>query len=159
MDALDDRYDYILIDSHPEVSDVLRSVMFASKFCVSPVKLDRQSAIGVATVIAEMNNVNADVDLIRKSLDSGISHSDTEFSGSIGMMAREYGEELKLSEMREFNRLKRTGSIFERYVTEGDGLRLAAAARKPVFDVSGANAEKQSLQFMRLTAEFLVRCP
>ncbi len=159
LKSIQDSYDYILIDSHPEVSDVLRSVIFASRYCVSPVKLDRQSAIGVATVIAEMNNVNADVDLIRSSLDPSVTHDDTEFSGSIGMMAREYGGGLKLSEFREYNRLKRTGSVFDNYVTEGDGLRLAAASRIPVYDVSGANAEKQSIQFRDLTDEFVKRCP
>src|SRR3546814_2291377 len=59
------QYDYILIDSHPEVSDVLRSIIYASDFCVSPVKLDRQSSIGVATIIGEINNVNADVEMLR----------------------------------------------------------------------------------------------
>src|SRR3546814_4273318 len=62
------QYDYILIDSHPEVSDVLRSIIYASDFCVSPVKLDRQSSIGVATIIGEINNVNADVEMLRGSI-------------------------------------------------------------------------------------------
>ncbi|WP_332834381.1 hypothetical protein [Escherichia coli] len=35
-----------MIDSHPEVSDVMRSIIYASDYCVSPVKLDRQSSIG-----------------------------------------------------------------------------------------------------------------
>lgn len=41
LSDLDDSYDYILIDSHPEISDVLRwlrCVIYASDYCVSPVK-------------------------------------------------------------------------------------------------------------------------
>jgi chromosome partitioning protein len=151
-------YDHVLIDSHPEVSDVLRAIIFASYYIVSPVKLDRQSSIGVATVIAEMNNVNADVEMMRRGLQQDISHSDTIFAGTMGMMAREYNG-LKQSEALEYNRLRRTGPIFDAYVTEGDGLRQAAAARLPVFDISGANAQKQARHFRELTAEFLQRCP
>jgi chromosome partitioning protein len=156
---VDSEYDYILIDSHPEVSDILRSVIYASDYCVSPVKLDRQSSIGVATIIAEMNNVNADVEMIRTGTGAAFDYDETVFSGSMSMMGREYGGELKNTESLEFNRLRRTGPIFDGYVTEGDGLRQAAAARAPVFDISGANADKQSIQFRTLADEFLRRCP
>jgi chromosome partitioning protein len=158
LDPIMDTYDYILVDSHPEISDVLRSIIYASDYCVSPVKLDRQSSIGVATVIGEISNVNADVDMIRNVV-GDLEYVDTEFVGSIGMMAREWAEELKQSEQIEFNRLRRTGGVFETYVTEGDGLRQAAAAREPVYFTSGANASKQSDQFQTLTKEFLTACP
>jgi chromosome partitioning protein len=158
LESISQNYDYILIDSHPEVSDVLRTVIYASDYCVSPVKLDRQSSIGVATIIGEINNVNADVETI-KNIIPGVIHSDTIFAGSMGMMAREWNEYLKQSEQTEYNRLKRTGGVFKNYVTEGDGLRQAAARRVPVYDVSGANAEKQSTQFMLLTREFMGTCP
>ncbi|GGX83582.1 ParA family protein [Vogesella alkaliphila] len=159
LDSLQDHYDYILIDSHPEVSDVMRSIIYASDYCVSPVKLDRQSSIGVATVIGEIANVNSDISMIRRSLGVEDGYRDTIFSGAMGMMAREYAESLKQSEQLEYNRLRRSGEIFVNYVTEGDGLRLAAANRQPVFDVSGANAAKQADQFRALTNEFMKVCP
>lgn len=158
LDALSPSYDYILIDSHPEVSDVLRSIIYAADYCVSPVKLDRQSSIGVATIIGEINNVNSDVHMMQKTL-GGIAYSDTQFSGSMGMMAREWDMSLKQTEQTEFNRLRGTGGVFKNYVTEGDGLRQAAANRTPVYDVSIANAVKQSAQFRALTAELLTVCP
>ena len=151
-------YDYILIDSHPEVSDVLRGVIYASDFCVSPVKLDRQSSIGVATILGEINNVNADVEMI-KAIIPGLAYNDSAFAGSMGMMAREWGKTIKQSEQVEYNRLRRTGGVFKAYVTEGDGLRQAAANRVPVYDISIANAVKQTAQFRDLTVEFLVKCP
>lgn len=158
LDAVKGGYDYILIDSHPEVSDVLRSVIYSSDYCVSPVKFDRQSSIGVVTVIGEINNVNADVDLIKNSLDGDLQYTDTIFSGSMGMMTREWGGDLKQTEYWERNRLRRAGSVFETYVTEGDGLRRALLDRGPVYDVSSNNASKQAHQFRELTREFLGRC-
>lgn len=158
LDALSPNYDYILIDSHPEVSDVLRSIIYAADYCVSPVKLDRQSSIGVATIIGEINNVNSDVHMMKQTI-GGFTYSDTRFSGSMGMMAREWDMSLKQTEQTEFNRLRGTGGVFKNYVTEGDGLRQAAANRTPVYDVSIANATKQSAQFRALTAELLTVCP
>lgn len=159
LNPVKENYDYILIDCHPEVSDVLRSVVYSSDYCVSPVKFDRQSSIGVATVIGEINNVNADVELIKHSLDGDLQYSDTIFSGSMGMMAREWGGDLKQTEHLERNRLRRTGSVFKTYVTEGDGLRRALLDREPVYDVGGNNADRQAKQFRSLTLEFLEKCP
>ncbi|MFL3535965.1 ParA family protein [Citrobacter portucalensis] len=153
-----DNYDYILIDSHPEVSDVMRSIIYASDYCVSPVKLDRQSSIGVATVIGEINNVNEDIEMLRKALQVGDSYKDTVFAGAMGMMAREYAEELKQTEQYEYNRLRQAGDIFKHYITEGDGLRVAAAERVSVYDVQISNAYKQASQFKNLTIEFMRTC-
>ena len=158
LTPLEEQYDYVLIDSHPEVSGVLRSIIYSSDYCVSPVKLDRQSSIGVATIIGEISNVNADVDLIRNSIEDELQYSDTIFAGSMGMMTREWGSELKRTEDLEYNRLRRTGGVFENYVTEGDGLRQALLERRPVYDVSGNNANRQADQLRRLTQEFLGIC-
>ncbi len=155
---LERQYDYILIDSHPELSDVLRSIIYASDFCVSPVKLDLQSAIGVPSVIAAIETVNADVSLMKQTIAPDLVYKKTVFAGAIGMMAREYGGDLKRTEREELRRLRSTGNIFQEYVTEGDGLRQAAGERIPVFSKSGSNAEKQSAQFRSLTKEFLVKC-
>lgn len=43
----------------------MRSIIYVADHCVSPVKLDRQSSIGVATVIGEIANVNNDIAMIR----------------------------------------------------------------------------------------------
>ena len=155
---LQSQYDYILIDSHPEVSDVMRAIIYASDYCVSPVKLDRQSSIGVATVIGEIRTVNSDIVMVRRALQIEDNYSNTKFAGAIGMMARNYADDLKQSEQLEYNRLRSSGEIFNTYVTEGDGLRLAAAGRVSVYDINGANANKQSSQFKEMTKEFLGVC-
>ncbi|MGF1903561.1 hypothetical protein [Aliivibrio salmonicida] len=74
------------------------------------------------------------------------------------MMAREYNESLKQTEMNEFQRLRRTGPVFSSYVTEGDGLRMAASNRCSVYDIQTQNAFKQSEQLKRLTEEFIGAC-
>ena len=159
FDPLKRQYDYILIDSHPEVSGIVRSIVYACDFCVSPVVFDRQSSIGVATIIGEISNVNADVSLIKISLDGELQYSDTIFSGSIGMKAREWGGSLKWSENLERDRMARTGGVFDNYITEGDGLRRALLDRCPVYEVGGSNADRQANQFRQLTLEFLEKCP
>jgi chromosome partitioning protein len=157
--GLTEAYDYVPIDSHPELSDVLRSIIYASDYCVSPVKLDLQSAIGVPSVIAEINSVNQDVALMKNTIAPNLEYEPTIFAGAMGMMATDYGGEPKQSEREELQRIRSTGHVFAAYVTEGDGLRKAAQARDAVYVMSGANAEKQSEQFRELTGEFLTTCP
>ena len=152
-------FDYVLIDSHPEISEVLRSVIYACDYCVSPVKLDLQSTIGVASTVEAINEVKADVEMIQRALEDLPAHTPSRFAGAIGMMAREWGGMLKATERAEYRRLERAGGIFENYITEGDGLRQAAANRNSVYNVGGANAERQASQFRQLTEEFLRRCP
>lgn len=152
-------FDYILIDSHPELSDVLRSVVYACDYCVSPVRLDLQSTIGVPSAIEAINEVNSDMEMIEAATGADHGYVATEFAGAIGVMAREWGGILIGTQRAEYRRLDRTCGIFEAYVTEGDGIRQAAAQRCPVYDISGANAEKQSKQYYDVTKEFLTRCP
>ena len=82
-------------------------------------------------------------------------YEDTEFLGAAGMMCREYGGGLKYSEQLIFNRLKRTTGILDTYVTEGDGIRQAAANGTTVYDTDGANARKQAEQYMRFIDEIM----
>ena len=158
LNLIQDQYDYILIDTHPETSELLRSVIYACDYCVSPVKLDEQSSVGVPSAIEAVHGVNNDVITLQKTLGVPKDFEPIEFVGAIGMMTREYADELKWTESVQYSRLKATCGIFKQYVTEGDGLRQAAADRLPVFDISGDNAYKQSSQFKKLTKEFVGKC-
>lgn len=160
LEHLKKKYDYILIDTHPEVSALLRAAIYASDYAVSPLKLDLQSAIGVPTVIAEIKGVNEDVAAIQTTLGEPKTYTPTVFVGAIGMMTREYAGDLKYSESTEYRRLSRIGApVFENYITEGDGIRRAAQNRTSVRFISGTNANKQTAQINDLTAEFLTKCP
>lgn len=152
-------FDYVLIDSHPELSDLLRTVVYAADFCVSPVKLDLQSTIGVPSAQGAINEVNEDMKMISVALGEPANYRPTVYAGSIAMMTREWGGMLIASQRTQFRRLSMTGGVFENYVTEGDGIRNAAQARGSVFQIAGGNAERQSAQFRAVAQEFLTRCP
>ncbi|RIK81233.1 MAG: ParA family protein [Planctomycetota bacterium] len=152
-------YDFILVDSHPELSDLLRTVVYACNYCVSPVKLDLQSTIGVPSAIQAINEVNSDMEMIANATGSRHGFVPTAFSGAIAVMAREWGGMLIGTQRTEYRRLQQSCGIFREYVTEGDGLRQAAVQRCPVYDIAGANAEKQAHHYRRVTQEFIERCP
>jgi len=155
---INQNYDYVLIDSHPDLHDLERAVICACDFVVSPVKLDQQSSIGVPSTIEAIRDVNADVKEAIAIANKDRTFSETKFLGAIGMMCREYGESLKYSEQLIYNRLVRSCGVFENYVTEGDGLRGAAARGTSVYDESGQNADRQSQQFKNVTAELIAKC-
>ncbi len=121
--------------------------------------MDLQSSVGVPTVVAAIRTVNDDAALMKATIDKSLVYNPTVFAGAMGMMAREYGGTPKQTEADELRRLRGAGTVFVEYVTEGDGLRKAAQERLPVYDISGANADKQSAQFRRLTEEFITKCP
>lgn len=151
-------YDFVLIDSHPEISDLLRTVVYACDYCVSPVKLDLQSTIGVPSAQQAINEVNDDMDMIRKAVPEVSDFKQTQFAGAIPMMVREWGGMLISTMRSQYRRLQLSGGVFENYVTEGDGLRQAANSRIPVFNVQGPNAERQATQFRAIAKEFMERC-
>lgn len=152
-------FDYILIDSHPDINDLIRTIIYACDFVCSPVKLDLQSTVGVPSAIEAIEDVNADMKLVENATREQVEYKPTKYSGAIATQAREWGGMLKWSERGEYRRIGRQGYVFKAYVTEGDGLRRAAHERCPVFDIGGQNAAKQSDQLSRLTREFMKQCP
>ncbi len=157
LDALSEDFDYVLMDSHPDLHDLEKAVMAASDYLVSPVKLDQQSSVAVASTAQAMNHVNDDINVASSLVDPGPVYEPTQFLGAIGMMCREYGEALKYSEQTIYNRLLRTSGMFESYVTEGDGLRQAAQNSCPVYDLNSPNARRQSRQLLEVTDELVQR--
>lgn len=155
LGEFESQYEFILIDSHPDLYDLEKAVIYASDYCVSPVKLDAQSSIGVPSTVEAIRNVDADVRAVGSLLGLGEDYKDTVFLGAVSMMCREYGGALKYSEQITYNRLARTAGIFDSYVTEGDGIRWAAEQGCSVYDIAGLNAEKQAEQFQNVARELL----
>lgn len=152
-------FDYIFVDSHPDINDILRTIIYACDYVCAPVKLDLQSTIGVVSTIEAIDNVNQDVQLVSSATREEVGYRPTTYAGAIATQTREWGGLLKWTERTEYRRIEKQGGIFETYVTEGDGLRRAAHDRCPVFDIGGQNADKQSRQLRDLTREFIRRCP
>ena len=112
IDPLLGQYDYVLIDSHPDLHDLEKAVICASDYIVSPVKLDQQSAVGVPSTVQVINDVNEDIAAALAIIGQEEGYLESNFIGAIGMMCREYGETLKYSEQIIFNRLSRSTGIF-----------------------------------------------
>lgn len=129
-------------------------MIYCSDYCVSPVKLDEQSARGVASTTEAIKNVAEDVKALGTLLKLAQNDQDTIFLGAVGMRCRDYNG-LKKTEQTIYNRLKKTSGIFNSYITEGDGIRKAAEKWWLVYDISSANAEKQSKQFREFVSELL----
>ena len=87
--SLADDYDYVLIDSHPDLHDLEKAVIAASDHLVSPVKLDQQSSVAVASTHQAMNNVNDDIQTALALANTDRTYSPTSFLGAVGMMCRE----------------------------------------------------------------------
>ena len=155
IDPLLKDYDYVLIDSHPDLHDLEKAVIAASDYLVSPVKLDQQSAVAVASTSQAVNDVNADIQSASTFVSNDFDYKSTSFLGAIGMMCREYRGWLKYSEGLVYKRLRGSSDIFNAYVTEGDGLRKAAQNSSSVYDLSMPNAQKQAAQFRAVTEELL----
>ena len=155
VDDPEEAYDFVLIDSHPDLDDLEKAVIFASDKCISPVKLDNQSAIGVPSTVEAVRNINEDIQAVAAMVNVAPDYNETEFLGAAGMMCREYGGGLKYSELLIFNRLSRTTGILDTYVTEGDGIRQAAANGTTVYDTDGLNARKQAEQYKLLVNEIM----
>jgi chromosome partitioning protein len=116
LESIEDHYNFILIDSHPDLYDLEKAVIYASDYCISPIKLDAQSSVGVPSTAEAIQNVAEDVRAIGPI--TGLQAKNIEFLGAVGMMCREYGSALKYSEQLIYNRLKRSTGIFDSYVTE-----------------------------------------
>jgi len=157
LEPLLPKYDYILLDSHPDLYDLEKSIIYASDYCVSPIKLDNQSAIGVPSTVEAIHNVDEDIQALAPLMEENARYENTVFLGAMGMMCREWGGMLKYSEQAVYNRLQRTTGVFKSYVTEGDGLRQAAAQNCSVYDITTQNGTKQSGQFKEFINELLTK--
>jgi chromosome partitioning protein len=157
LEPLLPQYDFVLLDSHPDLYDLEKSIIYASDYCVSPIKLDNQSAIGVPSTVEAIRNVDEDIKALAPLMEDDYEYEPTVFLGALGMMCREWGGTLKYSEQTVYNRLRRTTGVFEAYVTEGDGLRQAAAQNCLVYDISTSNGTKQAAQFKAFVDELLAR--
>jgi len=93
-----DRYDYILVDSHPDINNLLRTIL----------------------------SVNTDAESVAKTFGEETDYSLTQYAGAIATQAREWRRNLKRTEHTEYWRISQAGPIFEVYVMEGDRLRQAA---------------------------------
>lgn len=165
IDSVANKYDYVLIDCPPNVNLVTQSAFFASDYYVVPAIPDFLSTVGIALINQYMDQFNADYQSMWGYSGLPGSYSDTKFGGIIFNMVDEYGDGPKKGHRGIISNLKNelgAQSIFQNYVTDGDGISAAAEMNLPVYahsDLPRAqqNAAKQASYLGRVVDEFVQR--
>lgn len=160
-----DKYDYVLLDCPPNVNLVTQNAFFASDYYVVPAIPDFLSTVGISLIRQYMEQFNADYKSMWQYAGCKGDYKDTKFGGIIFNMVDEYGGNPKVGHEQMFNSVKKqqgSTSVFENYITDGDGISAAAQMNLPVFaykDLPRANknAEKQANYMRNVVTEFLKR--
>jgi chromosome partitioning protein len=165
IDAVADDYDYVLLDCPPNVNLVTQNAFFASDYYVVPAIPDFLSTVGISLIKQYMGQFNTDYASMWTYAGLAGKYTDTKFGGIVFNMVDEYGGGPKDGHNQMIQSVisqQGSTSVFENYVTDGDGVSAAAQMNLPVFAFSDLprshqNAEKQAEYFSRVVDEFVTR--
>jgi chromosome partitioning protein len=160
-----DDYDYILLDCPPNVNFVTQNAFYASDYYVIPAVPNFLSTIGISIIKAYMNKFNAEFSHMLGYTDFAQIYQITKWGGIIFNMVDEWQGKPKQTHqevMRTTTGMQGFQSIFDRYLTSGDGISVAASVNLPVFAYdnlprSNQNAKKQAQALQLLIDEFVTR--
>lgn len=166
VEAVSQSYQYILIDCPPNVNLITQNAFFASDYYVIPAIPDFLSTIGISLIRNYMDNFNRSYGSMWSYAQCPGSYVDTKFGGIIFNMVDEYSNRPKDGHKEFMQNVSITqqpsNSVFNSYVTDGDGISTAAQMNLPVFaynDLPRANqnAKKQATYMMSVVDEFVQR--
>jgi len=165
IDAVADKYDYVLLDCPPNVNLVTQNAFFASDYYVVPAIPDFLSTVGISLINRHMGQFNQDYRSMWGYAGLSGSYTDTKFGGIIFNLVDEYGGGPKDGHQQIMDSMiAQLGpdAAFKNYVTDGDGMSAAAQMNLPVFAYSDLprsqkNAEKQAGYLERVVDEFYRR--
>lgn len=162
VDQVADEYDYVLLDCPPNVNLVTQNAFYASDYFVVPAIPDFLSTTGISLIRDYMDKFNEDFNNMHHYAEFGENYNDTKFGGIIFNMVDEYGGGPKRTHQETLStiQVQHPGFVFEKYVTDGDGISVAASVNLPIYAYehlprSSQNANKQSDYFQSLTDEFI----
>ncbi|HIF9364989.1 TPA: ParA family protein [Photobacterium damselae] len=161
---IEDEYDYIILDCPPNINLVTQNSFFASNYYLVPAIPDFLSTVGISMIKSEMSNLNKNFKGMISYSGADINYSDAELLGIIFNMVDEYRDMPKSTHydtIRDVSR-QHNGMVFKNYVTDGDGIAVAADNNMTVFSFTElpkarANAEKQSNYIEDVIDELLTR--
>jgi len=163
--VLDD-YEYIFLDCPPNINLVTQNALFASTHYIIPAIPDFLSTIGISLIRQKMEDLNKDFKSMIDYSELEIPFTDTEFSGIIFNMVDEYGGGPKDTHKKTIDSVKKqhSGYVFENYLTDGDGIAVAAENNYTVYShnhlpKSKDNARKQANYLNNIVDELLQRIP
>lgn len=148
---VEDDYDYIILDCPPNINLVTQNSFFASQYYLIPAIPDFLSTVGISMIKSEMVNLNKNFTGMIGYSGADIDYSDATLLGIIFNMVDEYGGGPKSTHEDTIESVKNQheNMVFDAYVTDGDGIAVAADNNMTVYSFdslpkSKSNAEKQS---------------
>ncbi|GGA46904.1 ParA family protein [Paenibacillus physcomitrellae] len=164
IDQVAGDYDYVLVDCPPNVNLVTQNAFYASDYFVVPAIPDFLSTTGISLIRDYMEKFNEDYRNMHRYAEYGEEYKDTKFGGIVFNMVDEYGGGPKRTHQETLTSIgaQHPGYVFEKYITDGDGISVAASVNLPIYAYehlprSNQNANKQSDYFENLINEFVTK--
>lgn len=155
LEQVRDHYDFIFIDCPPTFNFITLNALYASDYYLIPTLLDALSTYGISSIINRVREMN-----------EMFSASTRDFKparllGIVPNNVREYRQEPKDSQMLMLERLyaMQGTDVFPLYVTEGDGIPVAAQTGNTVYAITGSSskAKRQAEEMLDVLREALKR--
>ncbi|MBO2687076.1 ParA family protein [Shewanella algae] len=157
-------YDYIILDCPPNINLVTQNSFFASQHYLIPAIPDFLSTVGISMIKSEMISLNSNFQSMIDYSKLDIDYSDAALLGIVFNMVDEYGGGPKSTHAETIQSVQsqHEGMVFESYVTDGDGIAVAADNNLTVFSYdslpkSKGNAEKQASYLDDVVGELLTK--
>lgn len=161
---IEDDYDYIILDCPPNINLVTQNSFFASQHYLIPAIPDFLSTVGISMIKSEMANLNKNFTGMISYSGAEIDYSDADLLGIIFNMVDEYANAPKGTHGDTINSVnaQHSGLVFDSYITDGDGIAVAANNNMTVYSYdllpkSKQNAEKQADYLNDVVDELLAK--
>jgi chromosome partitioning protein len=157
LSSLSSAYDYILIDCPPNLYILTQNALLASDYYVVTALPDHLSTIGISLLMQGVDKITAGMKKYAHLIGETVS---TPALGGI-LFVRVLRQQPTRMHRETMNQVSRTypASVFDDYTTELTGYQEASAEAVPVFLHASENAARAKDQYLKITNEFLRRCP
>jgi chromosome partitioning protein len=157
LSSLSSEYDYILIDCPPNLYILTQNALLASDYYVITALPDHLSTIGISLLMQGVNKITAGMKKYAHLIGETVS---TPTPGGI-VFVRVLRQMPTRMHSETMDRVSTTypGEVFADFTTELTGYQEASAQAVPVFLHASQNASRAKDQYLKITNEFLRRCP
>jgi len=164
VEQVADDYDYVFIDCPPNVYLTTQNAFYASDYYIIPAIPDRLSTVGIVLICNQMEEFNREYRKKHETLDLPHPYQETKLSGIVFNKVEERRGAPR-SGQREFIENVRSqvgGAVYASYLSDGDGISVAAQSGYPVFAHETLfraknTAQKQARCVQEIITEFLTR--
>lgn len=159
LKAINEDYDYILIDCPPNIYLVTQNALATSDCYIVTALPDHLSTIGLSILQSRVGKLNKDI--LHATGIIGENISTPALGGIIFVRVRLGGTAITNVHDRKMREISGgySGMVFEKYTTEGIGYSEASESALPVFLLSGSNPRRVADQYREIAEEFIRRVP